>query len=66
MNKSSDEDLINQVFDVMPNFPERESNLLKHLRKVLEEAWSESKKNAQRELNSRPRSALFYVLIRAR
>lgn len=34
MSQSKQSDLMNQVFDVMPNFPERESLLLKRLRKL--------------------------------
>lgn len=34
MNNSADDSLMNMVFDVMPNFPERESLLLRRLRKA--------------------------------
>ena len=34
MNGSADESVINMVFDMMPNFPEKENVLLKRLKKV--------------------------------
>jgi AP-2 complex subunit alpha len=35
LNQKADEELLNTVFDVMPNFPQRESALIKRIKKVL-------------------------------
>lgn len=55
MNTHSDETLMNMVFDVMPNFPERESLLLRRLYNIQQgnaidrDAWAEQEEEKKKE-----------------
>jgi len=58
MNAHKDEELMNKVFDVMPNFPERESLLLKRLKAIQkgkgtdQDAWAEKEPKVDEDRSS--------------